>query len=287
MKKNYQTILILFSVICLVVTGGLFLPGFFLNTSAERLSDHLQAVPSDYYMSSGSAILEVASLQLSEYEKIRLISGAWDSENNSVSTDQMENNAYTMVKTAKDNLKKMYLSDLYPTSFSKIGSNWYTWNAECFSSTDSTFHTYTAFYWLITLTKFDNTEKHTILITEDGTILYAEAVIPTSNKSLAKVARNYRKLPYAESKLCSFTELSKYTVSPSYPNVKFSSPTNFPGVMTINSEWIKDQETLDKCYKMAPDLLEFYYLFQHDEINNGVEHYTIGMIPYEGPNNVP
>ena len=52
MKKNIRIILILFSVIFLVVAGGLFLPEIFLKYSAEKLSGQIQTVPSQYYLSA-------------------------------------------------------------------------------------------------------------------------------------------------------------------------------------------------------------------------------------------
>ncbi len=285
MKRNYKTICIMFIIISLVVTGGLFLPDLFLKTLSESLSCQLNSVPAEYNISSGSATLQVASMQLSDYEKMRLISGAWDSKNSSVSTDQLETNAYDMVKKAKNCLVNLYMNDLYPISFSKIGSNWYSWEAKCYSSTDTTFHTYTAFYWLITLTKFDNTETHTILLTEDGTMLYAEANFPPNNKRIIDIAAGYEKVPYAAKKLCSFTLLDSNTVFPTYPNVEFltTNTGTLIGVLTIGSSWITDKETLDKSFQMEPESLEFYYLFQRLETNDRVRHYAIGMIPYEGP----
>lgn len=40
---------------------------------------------------------------------------------------------------------------------------------------DTTFHTYSAYYWKLVFTKYDGTEKHMVFLLEDGTVLLAEA----------------------------------------------------------------------------------------------------------------
>ena len=40
---------------------------------------------------------------------------------------------------------------------------------------DTTFHTYSAYYWKLIFTKYDGTEKHMVFLLEDGTVLLAEA----------------------------------------------------------------------------------------------------------------
>lgn len=286
MKQKKLTPFILIFVVSSVVAGGLFLPGFFLNHSVEGLSGHMINIPSEYYASTGSASSTVASMQLTEYEKIRLISGAWDSESTLMDSSSIEkDDAFTMIEKAKEGLKLLYQKDLYPTSFSKTGSTWYTWDAKCYRSTDSTFHTYSAYYWLITLTKFDRTETHTILMTEKGTILYANAITQRDSKYLSDISIKYKRLPFVENALCSYTALSTDTVLPTYPDIEISKDLYSIGVLTIGNEWINDEATLKKYYNMSADSLEFYYMFQEDRLEKGIMHYTYGMIPYEGDSN--
>ncbi len=283
MKKNIRIILILFSVIFLVVAGGLFLPEIFLKYSAEKLSGQIQTVPSQYYLSAGSAVSKVASLQLSEYEKIRLISNAWDSETNIVESEETDKQAFEIVEMAKKNLQTLYNKDLYPISFSKIGPSWFSWEAQCYRSTDATFHTYSAYYWLIKLTRYDNKETHIILMTEEGNILYAEVTGPKNEKHIVDITVNYKKLPMLNNSLVSCTRFNPNTTKlPTYPDIKFPTYKECVGVLTVGNEWIRDEETLKKYYEMSPEALEFYYVFQAGESTGSIDHYIIGIIPYEG-----
>ena len=282
MKKKYVTIILSFSLILPVIAGGLFLPGLFLTQNSENMSGEMKTVPAEYYSSHGTAVSRVASMQLSEYEKIRLISGAWDSITTESSSEKNNDSSFSVVKKAEDNLNKLYQNDLYPTSFYPIAANWYAWEATYYSSVDTTFHTYTANYWLIKLSKYDGTEKHVILMTEDGTVLFAEATIPVIEKHLVDVTINYKKLPYVNDHLSSCTRLSSLTPLPSYQGVRFPDKKSCIGVVTVGSEWIRDKEMLDKYYNIASSAVEFYYVYQARDRINGMERYSIGMIPYEG-----
>lgn len=282
-KQKKWIILIWIIIILFTVVGSLLLPGLFLRRNANHLSKQLHDVPSEYYLGSGSAISQIASMQLSEYEKIRLMCGAWDSNTRVIASDQNEHNNTVIVKQVKEQLQYLYKHNLYPTSFSSVGANWYTWKIDCYCSTDSTFHTYSAYYFIVTLTKFDNSERHTVMITQDGTIVYAEALVPSYGVHIVDFAFDCRNLPIVNKKLCSYIKVSNHTLLPSYPEVVFPNQKKWVGVLTVGSEWITDTDTLNKYYHLFSDTLEFYYLFQSEEYSAGKTKYTLGIIPYEAP----
>lgn len=279
MKRKYIIVLSI-SCMLLIIAGGLYLPEFLLKTSADRIADQLQKVPVEYEQYASSTASKIASLQLSEYEKIRLISNSWSSATKLIAS-QTEQSQFSIVETAKENLNQLYQCQLYPTDFSKMGDSWYTWDIKCYSSTDTTFHTYTADSWVITLKKYDHSETHTVLMTEDGTILFAEASVPDTQVPMKDITVNYKEFPYVKNKLSSCTRLSPKTALPYYDHVNDPTARTHVGVITIGNEWISDEATLKKYYDMNTSEYEFYYLYQTNETSSDTLHYVIGMIPYK------
>lgn len=74
-KQNY----ILISAFLITVCAGIFLPGILLHYTFQANLNETKPVPKDYYNYSSSVISKNASNKLSEFEKIKLISGAWKS----------------------------------------------------------------------------------------------------------------------------------------------------------------------------------------------------------------
>ena len=293
--KTRKPLLLLTSIIItlLVIISGLFLPQFFLEKYAGSQIGTVTRISSEDYIGENSAILAMASSQLSEYERIQLITNSWDGESTKVSASFSEKDANYMYKTTKEGLHKLYMADLYPASFiEESGDNWYNWKAERYCCTDSTFNTFTAYYWVMTLYKYDGTESHTVIISEEGTIIYAECTT-TSNVEIGNIDRNYEKLSIVKYAPHSYIELASDSRIPDYREIKIPDVLNTIGVIIIGDNNIKTEDELKSNYytqsSSSLSSYEYYYIFQGIEDmrnwktieNSGKTRYIFGITPYK------
>ncbi len=172
MKKHVNKILCVLLLAAAFL--GMFLPGWFLFERSERELSLVTAAPPEYYSAANMAIARNASVQLGTYQKLQLISGRWESVLKEASSYERELEAYTAAQIAKERIQDMYQDKLYPLSLMSDYGNWYTWDARSYKAVDATFGTYAAYYWEITFDKYDNSERHTVQMLEDGTIFLIE-----------------------------------------------------------------------------------------------------------------
>ena len=294
MKKTSPfKILFLIFLVLLIVLGGLYLPALLLETHSEKKIGELHDVAIENYIGKNSSISTMASLQLTEYERMRLISNSWDGECTRESTKFSSADAYSMVQLTKSKLHEYYKASLYPVSFkTENGDDWYSYDAQRYCSTDTTFKTFSAYYWLITLSKYDSTEKHTVLITENGTILYATCNVSflaeRNRKSVVDVLNKYKSISVVGSGPTSIVSLPDDTDIPSYREVSFPEKKTSVGVIVIGDDKITDEGGLIYSYSLhsgsSSNAYEYYYVFQTRDFNLFTSQYTIGLIPYEKPN---
>lgn len=166
--------LLIFALVLMVVGMGIVLPARVLAIQAGQEYNQISNVPEEY-LSSSSAMAKSASSNLKTVERLQLIMGQWESNGEAAKSYEMEQEDYEAVTLAREGMKLLYDSGQYPVNLSSEYSNWYSWTAEAYKSVDTTFHTYTAYYWHIHLKKYDGTEEHTIWMLDDGTIFFAES----------------------------------------------------------------------------------------------------------------
>ena len=154
---------------------GIFVPGKLLALQSESELGQVTPVPEQYYSAAGSAMARNASAHLGFYEKMQLITGKWESETANAASYEVELEDYEAVETARKSMKELYDKGLYPSDLSTDYGNWYVWAAEPFKAVDTTFHTYTAYYWKIQFEKYDGLEKHMVYMLEDGTVFLTDA----------------------------------------------------------------------------------------------------------------
>lgn len=157
-----------------VVALAIFMPKSLLKNKVDAELMQVAEVPDNYYLASQTATARTASENLSSLDKIRLISGAWDSTMSECAVTEGFLTSNVAVSLAKKQIDLCYNAGIYPVSFSSEYDGWYSFETNLYKYTDNTFGTYTAYLWEVTFTKFDNSEYHTILISENGTILCAE-----------------------------------------------------------------------------------------------------------------
>lgn len=277
-KFNFLAIIL----ICLAAACGMFVPGFFLKQSSESFSGQLKKAPATINKGYGSASTELASSQLTEYEKIKIIANhanRFEPVKNS-NTNIASN--YEMAELAKDRLEAMYLNKLYPSSFKDEGSNRYTYDATCYKATDSNFHIFSSYYWIVSLTKFDKSETHTVLITENGTILYAQASIIGNVKEPEDVADHYSYLDIINGKVSSYAEItdSSDLKIPTYIGINptFSDPN--AGILTVGCPWMSTYQTVTDNWELHPEY-EYYSIISDCQKSKSMLLYTIEIAPYQ------
>lgn len=161
---------ILISGMVVFLCCAFFLPGQVLLWQSGRELDVVGTVPKESYQSEGSALAKEASARLSKEEKLRLITGEWESEISEAGDFEMQLQGYEAVRMAREKVQQMYKEGKFPVDLSELYQNWYGWQVTPYKAVDTTFHTYTAYYWEIVFERFDRQENYTIWMLEDGTI---------------------------------------------------------------------------------------------------------------------
>lgn len=165
--------LVLFAILLLSVGCGFFLPELALHYHARSQINQMETIKQSDNLTNQS-IIKNASSQLSDYERIQLISGAWESEITSASEEEASLNKSGALNLAKSSIYDLYSSGHYPVNLNSGFGNWYTWEADFLKATDSHFHTYAAYFWRFRFTRYDGSETHTIYMMENGTLLQAD-----------------------------------------------------------------------------------------------------------------
>lgn len=160
------------------VLAGICLPGAMLGKNVAAAVDRVEEAPAKYYNAAGFAMAQNASAKLDAYDRLRLVSGSWDSTPGEATVYEMELRAHEAVDAARRETDRLYESGLYPSRLSPSYGNWYSWEALPCKAVDGVFNTYTAYYWKISFRRYDGGESHTVYILEDGTVIAAKAYIP-------------------------------------------------------------------------------------------------------------
>ncbi len=173
-------------IICIgaaaIVAASILMPGFFLKKILAQKYNTVSEVPTKYYSGPSEAVVKNASKQLSELQKIQLISELWESEISAANSSEANISELEAKDLAIDRLTSLSSNGLFPANAYSDYQKWYSWTAVPYKAVDTTFRTYAAIYWDVTFTKYDNSESHRIILTESGDILYAFA--DTNEKSL-------------------------------------------------------------------------------------------------------
>ena len=174
----------------MVVLSGIFLPGILIEGQQRKAVGEVQAVPAQY-IASDSLLAKEASESLKLNDRIQLITGQWESEAQEAYSYEMTLEDYKAAALARDSMEAIYQKGQYLSDLASSYANWYTWEAFPMKAVDTTFHTYSAYYWKLVFTKYDGTETHTVFLLEDGTVLLAEAEGENIRESLKNTEGNH------------------------------------------------------------------------------------------------
>ncbi|MBP3621463.1 MAG: hypothetical protein J6J16_06865 [Lachnospiraceae bacterium] len=264
-KKSNISLLFFMFLATLVVVASFILPGYLLDKKADSQISVVSFAPEEYYLSSNTVMARNNSEKLSSLDKLNLISGKWASNYTECSTSEAFLSEIDAVNLATAQINKYYDLGVYPESLFSNYNNWYSWSSKVYRYTDSSFNTYTAYLWVITFTKYDNSATHKIAMTEDGIIISAE----TTNHNITKL----KDIFYAytdkniESLLCDNIKLNDVSFPSSY-NIESVCPDINMNNATFDSIY---QISVSENFTEAQDL----YVFQY---KTGTSH-GIGLIP--------
>lgn len=168
----------------ITISAGFILPGYILDC---RINNNLSVVtpaPEEYYVSANTVIARNNSKKMPVLDKINLISGKWPSTCLQCPTSEAFLNVSEAVNLAIQQMETYYEAGVYPLSLKSDFDNWYSWSCKTYRYTDDALNTYTAYLWVINFVKYDNSVRHTVIMTEDGVILSAETdsdiILPNS-----------------------------------------------------------------------------------------------------------
>lgn len=264
----------------LVTLLGIILPGTLLHFTFTSNLNEIQKVPEEYYNSSGSTISKNASTKLSEYERIKLISGAWDSTLEQADISNSTLNDAAVAELARSAVSELYTAGGYPYEFGSSYNNWYSWKVQCFRCTENSFHTYSAYCFLVTFYRYDNDEVHDVLITENGTLLSICNNCPSDTKEKLSDTWSINMQRYLKNNsLSGFFEITKPDILPAYTNINITNPPiQSAYILVLNNSSIASLRDFNNLINSEiPENTELYYVYQSYD----TKYFMITIIPWE------
>lgn len=278
MKNKTKRITIAAVLTVTVGLVGIFLPGILLNAVNTSNLNIAATLPEEYYSGATPTISRNASSQLSDYQKMMLISGAWESTTVEASFEESTLTEYEAINMAQQSIDKLYEHKNYPCSLNSGFKNWYTWTATLYKATDNSFHTYTAYYWKLTFHRYDAGEHHTVLMMEDGTILCAYTNIHyLITDSIADYFSTDSEYASRSSFITYDGDIEKL---PRYRNIDIDETKlriKSCTVMVVGNRNMTNMSQVHDAFNDSETTNEFYYLYQL--ISEYVYMYT--MIPFQ------
>ncbi len=259
--RKLSIFVIVLTVIAAV--AGIILPGVILKAQGSSDYGIIKNVPEEYYSSVSAAMARNASANLNDYQRLQLISGRWESKISDVSAYEMELQDYEAVKIIRDALGKLNEEGIYPESIFSDYANWYNWRGAAHKAVDTTFHTYTAYYWEIDFYKYDSEETHKVYVLEDGLVFYAEADL-VSNIETELITPEYMYLQNQN------IEAESVPVT----GTTINELLTYPGIDLTGLEWLDRTQTVADTDADAetPDIYEYVQAY------NG-NRYVYALIP--------
>lgn len=171
--KNRITVMaiVVTALICLL---AVIVPGVLLDEFSRGLREVVNPVPENMYSANNIGVAKLASTKLSLDEKLSILDGRWNRALLRCDSEVDTAGSIEAVNTARNSIKRINDEGEYISSIESNFANWYSWNVEYYKAVDTTFNTYTVYFWKIDFVKFDRSERHRIYMLEDGTIFFAE-----------------------------------------------------------------------------------------------------------------
>lgn len=170
--RNNKIRICLFLILCaVVISTGVLVPKYLLARTLFEQMEQVVVAPEEYYVEAGEMMARSASSNLSSVDRIKLIAGTWESEMQKCENTDGFLNEVEAVELAKEQMEYYYQAGVFPYSMQIKYDNMFSYETELYCYTDSSFHTYSAYLWKITFTKYDDSVECVTYMTESGTIL--------------------------------------------------------------------------------------------------------------------
>ena len=169
-NNKIKICLILFFCVA-VILASVLVPKYLLARTLFEQMEQVVVAPEEYYVEAGKMMARSASSNLSSVDRIKLIAGTWESEMQKCENTDGFLNEVEAVELAKEQMEYYYQAGVFPYSMQIKYDNMFSYATELYCYTDSSFHTYSAYLWKITFTKYDDSVECVTYMTESGTIL--------------------------------------------------------------------------------------------------------------------
>lgn len=177
----------------LIVGVSVFLPKLLLEHTMEAQIGTVKLAPEEYYVESGALMARKQSSELLEIDRMKLISGVWESDMRLCEKTEGFLDEQEVVELAKKQLEYYVKQGVYPHSIKTDADNMYAYTSELYCFTDSNFGIYSAYLWKLVFTRYDNRVQDVVYITECGTVLLAWTNSPDAMEG--DLLDFYRKIP--------------------------------------------------------------------------------------------
>lgn len=183
----------------LIAVSCIVLPGEIVSYQADRCKNEVIQTPAyNYYHGHSTAT------QMTLYERMKLISGEWDSRYQEVSLQDVHSmedlsddisedfvsvqdgelqypgycyqDFQSVIERAEDGLELLYAAGVYPESAVSEYSSWYRPRVRLYQYSDSIFNTYSCYVWLVQFDYYDGSMTHTLLIDDTTGLILAGGV---------------------------------------------------------------------------------------------------------------
>jgi len=281
--KIFHNKTVLITSFILVTVLGIVLPGLLLHITFSSKLGAVSPISTDLYDTSNSAIAKNASMKLTEYERMKLISGSWASTQTEIDTSSANISEVNAVELARAAVSELYTANAYPYHFDSTYDNWYSWKTNCYQCIEASFQTYSAYYWKVTFYRYDTDEVHEVLITENGTLLAIRNNIPKETlKNLSSswdvAMNNYYKTQYADAENIIFLNHENAFRVPTYSDFTLEADTFSSQLLVLNNADVTDLATFrNVVHSQIPDGTEIYHIYQ----GNNDEFFLMYCIPWE------
>lgn len=170
MKNRYKLYLpIFFAVLFLSI---LMPPAVIYYISNVYVIDRVHAIQiDDYYDITTSAASQTISRKLTESDRIKLITGEWESIVTECDSNPLLTDSQAQAETARAAVNKLYQMKLYDHDFYPTDKDWYSWDIEYFRCTDVEKGLYSAYYYVVHFYEYNGDFIADVKISENGTII--------------------------------------------------------------------------------------------------------------------
>lgn len=177
----------------------MLLPGSLVKIQANQEKDVVQQTYSSNYYSGREV-----SVRMTLYERMKLISGEWDSQWQEVDQsdvlpisdieDTISKNASTtengdweysgycymdygsVIEAAESGIEVLYEAGIYPESAVSKYSSWYRPTVKLYQYSDSIFDAYTCYVWVVQFDYYDGSMSHVVLIDDTTGLILAGGI---------------------------------------------------------------------------------------------------------------